>query len=239
MRSPSTPAGCRLAPVAGLALLLCCFNTCRADEWYFVAVFSAQRMPNVPRYSHSFATFVRVVRDQTQPNRYWMEAHTISWLPETLNIRSARLRPERGRNLDLETTLAFVEALGDRVSLWGPYQIRKELYDRALAQIARLESGVIRYKAVDALYRTSDASNCIHALSDVVDDQRRLRITSPGFGEVASYYVTRRFEPWLIYPGQVYPWVGVCLGLDRHAIFQRGWGEVPRLFFRCGFPDSP
>src|SRR5262249_5620483 len=131
------------------------------------------------------------------------------------------------------------EAMGDRVSLWGPYQIRKELYDRALIQIGRLESGVVSYKAMDALHRTSNASNCIHALSDVVDEQGPLRICSQGFGEVASYYITRRYEQWLINPEQVHLWVGNLLGVQRHAIIWRGWDEVPRLHFCHGFPRAP
>jgi hypothetical protein len=195
-------------------------------------------MPNIPKYSHSFATFVRVARSPAHPAGCWVEAHTISWLPETLDIRLVRLRPETGRNFDLETTLTAVEEMGDRVSLWGPYQIRKELYDRALIQIGRLQSGAVGYKAVDALYRTSNASNCIHALSDVVDERGRLRICNQGFGEVASYYITRRYEPWLIDPEQVHPWVGDLLGLQRHAIIPRAWGDAPRLFFRCGFRDG-
>lgn len=239
MRIPSAPAHLHRALIAALALILFRFTPCRADESYFVAIFAAQRMPNIPKYSHSFATFVRVVRDPAQPAGCWVEAHTISWLPETQNIRLLCLRPEPGQNLDLEATLAAMEALGDRVSLWGPYQIHKELYDRALAQIGRLESGTVRYKAIDALCRTSDATNCIHALSDLAENRARLRVASPGFGEVASFYITRRLKPWLIDPQQVHPWVESVLGLDKHAVIHRGWYELPRLFFTRGYHDGP
>jgi hypothetical protein len=227
-----------LAPIAASALVLFNLTPCHAEDSYFVAIFAAQRMPNIPKYSHSFATFVRVVSDPARPTSCCVESHTISWLPETLDIHVARVRPETGRNLDLQTTLKAVESMGDRVSLWGPYRIRQELYDRALVQIARLESGVVRYKAVDAFYRTSNASNCIHALSDLADDRGRLRISSPGFGEVASFYITRRYEPWIIDPEQAHPWVGDLLGLEQHAIIPRAWDDVPRLFLRCGFPEG-
>jgi hypothetical protein len=222
---------------AGLVFLLIGTPAkCRADDAYFVLIFSAQQVPNCPRYSHSFATFVHAANDGQSMR---LEHHTISWLPVSLNIRVLRLRPEPGRDLDLDTTLAFVESLGDRISLWGPYQIRKDLYDRALEQIAHLNSGAVQYKAVDALYRTMNVSNCIHALSELADNRGRLRITSPGFGEVASYYIAHRFEPGLMDPEQVHPWVGTCLGLENHPITPRAWGEVPRRFFRCGFPDGP
>jgi hypothetical protein len=45
--------------------------------------------------------------------------------------------------------------------MWGPYRIRKDLYDRAAAQRAYLESGAVRYKAADTGYRSARVSNCV------------------------------------------------------------------------------
>ena len=51
----------------------------------------------------------------------------------------------------------------------GPYPISEDLYLRAVAQIDRLNSGVVLYKLNDRKMR-ADASNCIHAVADVYPD---------------------------------------------------------------------
>jgi hypothetical protein len=196
----------------------------QGGECYFLIVFGAQRVPNDPRYSHSFAAFIRATCEGPCADNYILEHHTISWLPETMEIRLLRLRPERGHNFDLTTTLDTLLAMGDRVSMWGPYQIDQELYDRAMDQIGRLESGAVEYKAVDGLHQTSRVSNCIHAVAGVLDDQRRLRVASPGFGQSASYHIARRFEPWMIEPEQTHPWLARLLGLDQYPVILRDLG---------------
>jgi hypothetical protein len=110
--------------------------------------------------------------------------------------------------------------------MWGPYRIDRDLYCRALRQIAVLESGRIGYKAIDSGYPTAVASNCIHAISSIAGGYR-LRVFSPSFGETASYYITRRLEPWIINPEQTHPWVATRLGLDSYPILRRDL-ENPR-----------
>ena len=169
-----------------------------ANESYFVLVFGSQRTPNRAKYTHTFATFVKMTEEG--PGRCSFEAHTISWLPQTLDVRIYALFPECGANFELHDTLRFVLSEEERVSVWGPYQAEKELYDRAIEQIAWLEEGNIRYKAVDSAYPTWLVSNCIHAVADINREALRLRVFSPGFGEVASYAVARRLTKWLIDP---------------------------------------
>src|SRR5260370_37702154 len=86
-----------------------------------------------------------------------------SWMTETLEIEVLRRRPEPGVNLDLESSVRWAESRNSRVSMWGPYQIKKELYDRAVEQEARLNSGRVLYKAIDRRFRHGIASNCINA----------------------------------------------------------------------------
>src|SRR6202022_3434320 len=100
-----------------------------------------------------------------------------------------------------------------RVSLWGPYQIDRDLFERAVRQIRLLDSGQVLYKANDTGYRVDHVSNCIHAVSSIVEGIR-LRVGSPGWGETASYAVLVRFQPWVIDHDRVHPWVGSALGLD-------------------------
>jgi hypothetical protein len=205
-----------------------CVGEIQAGDAYYVLVFGSQRTPPQPNYSHSFATFVHAhwEGDEPCPVAPTVEAHTISWLPANLIIRTLALLPECGHNFDLETTLQFVQGQGQRVSLWGPYQIEPDLYHRAMRQIALLESGQVRYRANDTDHRTDDVSNCIHAVSSIVEGYR-LRVASPGWGEMASHAIMKRFRPWIIDEDQVHFWVGSALGLDNYPIIYRD-GQAPR-----------
>lgn len=198
----------------------------RADEFYYVLVFGSQRPRPCIKYSHTFATFVRATGRGPCAEGYALEAHTISWYPQSLDIRPAALLPECGRNFDLGTTLRVAADTGQRVSMWGPYRIDRELYDRALRQIALLESGDVCYKAIDSGYPTDRVSNCIHAVGAVAEGHR-VCVLSPGFGETASYRVTRRFQPWVIDPCRRHDWVASRLGLDAWPLRRRDW-EPPR-----------
>lgn len=193
----------------------------RAGESYYLAVFGSQRPSGLPSHTHSFATFVRVAGLDAGGGACQVQCWTISWMPQTLEIDIYRLFPECGVNLDLHSTLRW--ALGDRqrVSLWGPYQIRKELFEQALGQVAHLQSGAVRYKAVDMGYPTECVSNCIHALGDVVLGGSQLRIGTPGWGESASYFVTLAYAPWIIQPCQTHDWIAVRLGLGRYPLIRR------------------
>lgn len=211
----------------GLVALLCGASACPAGqpgESYYLLVFGAQRVPNEAKYAHSFGTFVKVI-DPGPGATMHMESHTISWLPVTMDVRVRALLPEEGYNFELHPTIRHVLDTGDRVSLWGPYRIEKELYCKALDQIARLQSGKVKYKAVDSGYPTACVSNCIHALSGVTGFLFRPRIASPGWGEVASDIVKDRFEPYILDGQQIYPWVAEALGLRQYPLIFRDAGR--------------
>ena len=126
-----------------------------------------------------------------------IEAHTISWLPATLVIEPVRLNPEVGKNLDLAASLAFAKSLDAQVSSWGPFAIKKELYDRALKQIDLLNSGKIAYIALDRRFRGQGASNCIHAVCDVDADKGFLD-TGTAYGNEASQEAVSHLERWMV-----------------------------------------
>jgi hypothetical protein len=214
----------RNAFLIGISLLVAAAlpSRTRAQETYYLAVFSYQHTENRPRYAHTFATFVKArwCADSCQ-----LESFTISWLPHTVVIRPMAVLPEPGCNFDLPTTLRIAYAEGDQVSMWGPYQICLELYQRAMAQKNRLESGCVSYKAVDTGWPSRRVSNCIHAVSDIDQTRPALRIASPGWGEPASYYVTLHLLPWIVNPCQVHEWVVDALGLRTCCIRRRDLRE--------------
>src|SRR5207249_1507898 len=107
-----------------------------------------------------------------------------------------------------------------------PYRICPELYFLAQKQVGLLQSGQVRYKAIDTGYPSDQVTNCIHALSSVVDGYR-LRVASPGWGEIASYAVLKRYERYVSDRSAVEPWVSSALGLNAYPIIYRDW-QSPR-----------
>jgi hypothetical protein len=210
-----------------LALLAMPDRAAAGDEYYLL-MFGSQRIPNNPNYSHSFATFVHVwwPGDCPMPPFFFLEAHTISWLPQSMRVRTNALCAEPGWNVPLDTTLRYVLDSGERVSLWGPYPIEPELYFRAMRRIAQLESGEVRYKADDSGRNDNRVSNCIHAVGAIADGIR-IRVASPGWGEVASYVILQRLRPWIIDRNAPQRRLATALGLDCYPIIYRDY-QAPR-----------
>ena len=102
-------------------------GTGRGGEFYYVLIFGSQSSPKILRYTHTWATLVRVVGEGPDPRNYEIYAHTISWLPETLELRVWRPWPEPGVNLDLYQTLDVVYSNRERVTMWGPLLIEKKM----------------------------------------------------------------------------------------------------------------
>jgi hypothetical protein len=193
----------------------------RAEAAFLVAVFGSQRPDiNAPSLAHSFAVFAKVSRDHPGgPIR--VETTEISWLAATAHVRVLWPFPEPGHNFDLRTTLQLAEAQGTRVSVWGPYQIERELYERAVAQKSLLESGKVLYKAIDVGLPADRVTNCIRALSRVAPGAPKLRVGAPGWGEPASYYITQAFRPWFVNPDETHDWLLAALGLGDYPFVRR------------------
>jgi hypothetical protein len=153
-----------------------------------MVIFAYQGKPNLPRSAHSFAAFVKASEEKNRPiDGSRIEIHTISWLPATLNVQPLRLRPVHGRNLDLLETLQLAISQNADISAWGPYLIQKDLYDHVLAQIELLNSGQVSFKAIDRGFRPATASNCFHAISDILDGPPL--DTGTAYGDAASEMV--------------------------------------------------
>jgi len=180
---------------------------------YYLCVFAYQTEPPRVQFSHTFATFVKSDGDS-------FEAHTISWLPRSLDIRVLRRFGEPGANFGLKETLEVAAGVGARIYEWGPFEIKPELYKRALRQIDTLNSGRILYKAVDANWRGNGASNCIHAVADVDTDRGFLKVGRE-YGAAASAMVAEHLSPWFIQPDHQVPWINEKLGLPKPPLVPR------------------
>lgn len=210
----------------------------RAAEWYYVMVFGSQSSPKALRYTHTWATFVKAEGEGTDPSAYTLSENTISWLPRTLDVRVLAIHPETGVNLSLEDTLRVVHGTRQDVMMWGPFIIRKELYDRSLWVRSILESGQAQYRAISTS-RDMLVSDCIHAVAAVDpvfgrDHYPLVRIGIPASRYIARQVVVRSVHDQASHDSS---WLVPRLGLDRYPITVVPPSRIPRK--NCGLCLCP
>ena len=209
------------APILGLLVLLlgACPGRAGAEERHYVVVFGAQPSPKIIRDSHTWATFVRTVGEGPDPAGYQVFAHTISFVPAALRVRTLALDAEPGMNLDLEGSLAYCRDRNAAVTAWGPFLIRPDLYRRSLETYALVSNGTVRYRAIDTLANRL-VSDCIHAVTAVDSKFGRGHYPLIRTGKGASRYIAgqiaTRTDPDFANPDQ--PWLLSSLGLGRHPV---------------------
>ena len=158
---------------------------------YFLVVWSYEGAAKVPQQCHTFIT----VYDGNDLALGRVVPDTISWLPETGNVRL--LGVFQGRNFSLAETLAIACQSGKRTKSMGPFEITPDLYDRALARIQYLESGNVKYSGSSP---SQSAINCIEAAGDLTDTRFR---PGPVWGFVAGRAIVRHLKPFLKQGGRV------------------------------------
>jgi hypothetical protein len=155
--------------------------------------FAYEDKGNHPEFSHSFLSVIRVFATNGPPKltpglptreyKGWeFEAFTISWLPADFLTNphlcvfdglGARLFPKMnhcpilpGRNCSLQETIKLAAEFKNAVCMWGPYEIAKPGFDLGVKRKALLDSGQIKYRADDRLYRKDKvAISCFHAMA--------------------------------------------------------------------------
>jgi hypothetical protein len=184
-----------------LLVLLASVRTARLADpdanRYYMIVLSAQAEPNIVRKSHTFAVFAQVSGQSGTTAAPSIQAQCISWMPRGLNIRPLLVDPVPGVNLDLMSTIRWANSVQARIELWGPYPIEKELYEKAVKRAQQLESGSLQYICLDRHFRTRDACNCIHAVSDL-DDNQSLLETGTAHGFAAGEMVLDHFRKYVL-----------------------------------------
>jgi hypothetical protein len=145
-------------------------------------------------------------------------------MPASLRIRAWDLRIEPGLNLDLRQTIDVLCTQGQRISLWGPYEIEPELYSRFLKQKAFLESGRVGYQALEDLGEagiTGNGLNCIHAISNC---DERIGCSPWNFGESAGESIVEHLAEHgaLVHASQSHDWLISALRLNVYHLHRRG-----------------
>ena len=217
----TSPRYCRFPLwMLAVATVLLAANSARAEVRHYMLIFGAQTHPKIPRLTHTFATIVKVEAPPPGCADLRIEAHTISWLPQTLKVKPYRRYDEPGYNLTLEETLNWASQHHMQVKEWGPFAIEEDFYWRLYREYARFESGEFRYKAIDPANRGSRTSDCIHAVTDVDRRDSRTNYSYINSGD----RVTRKFVQILSERGRLMAppddvsWIDAALGLDRYPI---------------------
>jgi hypothetical protein len=165
-------------------------NPIRGEDRYYVMVFGQASEPSRVRNSHTFALFVKASGKSSTDK---IETQCISWMPADGIIKPFGRDPEPGKNMTREESFTVAASLGAKVTMWGPFPIKKELYETASTQIDNLKAGKMKYMVVDATWRGKGASNCIHAIADLDPSQVALN-TGAEFGPMASAMVVSHLE---------------------------------------------
>jgi len=192
------------------------------NERYYVLIFGSQSEPKRAKYTHTWATAVKVV-DQGAGAAPIVEAHTISWMPATLDIHPLRFRVEPGTNLDLCTTISEMLKNDERISLWGPFQMRTGLYRKFLIQKEFMDSGRIGYQCIDTVgeaARKGNGSDCIHAITDCDSQFDRGGYPLRKFGDRASEHIVDQanWRHGFIDPCTTHDWLLGPLGIANCPI---------------------
>ena len=172
-----------LLTLATLALV----TPARADDYAFTA-YAWENGRNAALQSHTFATFDRLQGGQV------VERLCISWGPDRKPLAPPGLLVSvRGRNRSLEETLAAAKSARLAVYAAGPYPSSPDLFYRAKARVAQLNSGQWRYVVLDGGHDRY-ATNCIGAVLSIFPGPPR---TGTLHGRQATEAVVKHFRNYL------------------------------------------
>ena len=196
-------------------------------EKYYIVVFGSQRVPFLrPALTHTWAVVVKATRADgcAEPQ---LDVQQISWLPATLEVRPMSFRVEPPVNLGLHETIQWARETGQKVAMWGPYEVQPRAYRRFLIQKEFLEtSGQVGYQCIDTVGeagREGNGCDCIHAITDLDPQFDRSRYPLIFYGHTASRRLVREAarRQAIIDPWTTHDWLIPALGLDQHPIDRR------------------
>ncbi|HET6576016.1 MAG TPA: hypothetical protein VFG68_20615 [Fimbriiglobus sp.] len=196
-------------------------------ERYYIVVFGSQRVALLrPALTHTWAVVIKATRTDgcTEPH---LDVQQISWLPDTLEVRPMSFRVEPPVNLGLHETLRWAKETGQKVAMWGPFEVQPRAYRRFLIQREFLEtSGQVGYQCIDTVGeagREGNGCDCIHAITDLDPQFDRSRYPLIFYGHTASRRLVREVarRQAIIDPWTTHDWLIPALGLDQYPIDRR------------------
>jgi hypothetical protein len=204
-----------------VATVLLAAGSARAADDFYLTVFTAETVPFRSKYTHTFVAFQRVPCGGGP-----VEQHHISWLPANLNGRRITLHPEPGVNLPVADTFAYCRKHEMRMSAWGPYRIKPELFEMLKCQAAKLSAGTVMYKPTDNLYNSDYAANCYHAIWQPVAPHRKY---SGAFncGDASGAATVQLFRCWIIDPCQTHDAVLDLVVPKGETVLRRSFDDRP------------
>lgn len=191
-----------------------------SQDSYFMVLFASQspfwRKPK----AHCFATFVKIPDGSAGSAEALPEIHTISWYPAAGRCRVIH-PPEQGCNTELDETLARCKTARMNIYKWGPVQIQKEFFEKALERKGLLDAGELRWQAIDkSARRKGIAVNCIHALSDLDCDESLVEFGLCS-GCSAAQRMVGMFRKWMIEPEVKHDFICEILGICNQDIIDK------------------
>jgi hypothetical protein len=194
-------------------------------ERSFVLIFGSQETPKRPKFTHTWATVVKVT-DCGGGYAPVIQEETISWLPSSRDIRPLSFKVEPGTNFGLQFTIEEMLRHNERVSVWGPYEIRPGFAYRFHVQKSFMESGCVGYQCIDNVgeaARTGKGCNCIHSITDMDPEFDRKQYPLTYFGDAASENIVRQLHTRsiILCPEADHGWLLPTLGLDKYPIERR------------------
>jgi hypothetical protein len=222
------------------AFLVFTTGPARGAERYYAMIFGSQSSPKLLQYTHTWAAYIRVVGEGDDPSGYEVYVHTISWLPASLEVRTWAILPEKGVNLDLYATLDTVLKNREHISMWGPFEMHQQVYERSLMVKAVLDSGSAEYRAI-SMRRNLLVSDCIHAVAAVDPVFGRGHYPLIRIGKPASRFIARQVMTRSVFDQYQTDalWLVPRLGLDRYPIEVIAPQQIPkRGCVLCRCPDQ-
>jgi len=190
--------GIRLVTSLLFLFLLSTTSSAASSRHYYIVVYGHQGAVNLPKDSHSFASFY-TERDIDKFNDFTYPAPTISWLPATMKIKPLQI--QEGFNFSLAQTMDNALDKGYRWEQFGPFEVTEALYERAMNRIELLKHPLAYYqmfgdpKGPNLKDEPGRQTNCIAALGDITGICR----TGGKFGIPASKIIVECLQPHIIH----------------------------------------
>jgi hypothetical protein len=173
---------------------------------YFLVVWAYQGRDDDLVHAHTFTSFYKgddLAKGVVHPL-------TLSWLPASGVVQLFGV--EKGRNFSLAQTMGMACRAGRDVKSWGPYEIRPELYHRAMKRLQLLQSGRVKYAMTNG---SPHSMNCIRAAGDITPEPLDTGIL---WGNAASAQVVRHLSPYFVGDGTpIKGLAAIARGCARHG----------------------